>query len=221
MIAESVQRRWDCNDDEVIQRRAHSGSEKDKVETCKILGWKDEVGKSRTGWVMIKLTWLDHMEPVICRSCDHDITKKLINLGDLSLLLLLTWILVASIDFCNFFFSSMTTSTFIKNVVVSHFKWLNLPINVKKLINLGDLGLLSLPAWILVASIEWSYLVLVLLWSLYSRLMLWLLWSLYFRSICFSLGSLWFLHCQHPQFISCSVSRDLYIFARFVKKCTL
>ena len=45
------------------------------MEACKILGWKDEVGKSRAGWVMTKLTWLDHVEPVICRSRDHDITE--------------------------------------------------------------------------------------------------------------------------------------------------
>ena len=54
-MAELVQRRWGCNDDETIQRRAHSGGEKDEVEACKILGWKDEVGKSRADWVMIKL----------------------------------------------------------------------------------------------------------------------------------------------------------------------
>ena len=73
-MAESVRGRWSCNNDEAIQRRAHSGGKEDEVEACKILGWKDEVGKSRAGWVMIKLTWLDHVEPVICRSRDHDIT---------------------------------------------------------------------------------------------------------------------------------------------------
>ena len=73
-MAESVQGRWGCNNNEAIQRRAHSGGEEDEVEACKILGWKDEVGKSRAGWVMIKLTWLDHVEPVICKSRDHDIT---------------------------------------------------------------------------------------------------------------------------------------------------
>ena len=64
-MAESVRGRWGCNDDEAIRRRAHGGGEEDEVEAYKILGWKDEVGKSRAGWVMIKLTWLDHVEPVI------------------------------------------------------------------------------------------------------------------------------------------------------------
>ena len=72
-MAELVRGRWGCNDDEAIWRRAHSGGEDDEVEPCKILGWKDEVGKSQASWVMIKLTWLDHVEPVICKSCDHDI----------------------------------------------------------------------------------------------------------------------------------------------------
>ena len=73
-MAESVRGRWVCNNDEAIRRRAHSGGKEDEVEECKILGWKDEVGRSRAGWVMIKLTWLDHVEPVICRSRDHNIT---------------------------------------------------------------------------------------------------------------------------------------------------
>ena len=46
-MAELIQERWGYNNDEAIQRRAHSGSEKDEAEACKILGWKDEVGKSR------------------------------------------------------------------------------------------------------------------------------------------------------------------------------
>ena len=78
-MAESVQGRWGCNDDEAIQRGAHSSGEEDEIEAYKILGWKDEVGKSRAGWVMIKLTWLDHVEPVICRSRDHDITSPFYN----------------------------------------------------------------------------------------------------------------------------------------------
>ena len=77
-MAKSVRGRWGYNEDEAIQKRAHSGGEEDEVEACKILGWKDEVGKSRAGWVMIKLTWLDHVEPVICKSRDHDITLVLI-----------------------------------------------------------------------------------------------------------------------------------------------
>ena len=75
-MAESVRGRWGCNNNEAIQRRAHSGGKKDEVEARKILRWKDEVGKSRTGWVRIKLTWLDHMEPVICKSRDHDTTAS-------------------------------------------------------------------------------------------------------------------------------------------------
>ena len=59
------------------------------------------------------------------------------------------------LDFRDFFFSSTTTSIFIKSVVVSHLKWLNLLINDEKLMNLVDPGLLSLPAWISVVSIEW------------------------------------------------------------------
>ena len=81
-MAELIGGRWACNDNEAIQKRAHSGGEEDEVEACKILRWKDEVSKSRAGWVMIKLTWLDHVEPVICRSRDHDITKlpQLLNI---------------------------------------------------------------------------------------------------------------------------------------------
>ena len=73
-MAESVRGRWGCNNNEAVRRRAHSGGKEGEVEACKILGLKDEVGKSRASWVMIKLTWLDHVEPVICRSLDHDIT---------------------------------------------------------------------------------------------------------------------------------------------------
>ena len=73
-MAESVRGRWGCNDNEAIQRRTYSGGEEDKVEVCKILEWKDDVGKSCASWVMIKLSWLDQVEPVICRSRDHDIT---------------------------------------------------------------------------------------------------------------------------------------------------
>ena len=47
------------------------------------------------------------------------------------------------------------TSTFIKSAVVSHLKWLNLPINNEKLMNLGDPSLLLLPTWISVSLIEW------------------------------------------------------------------
>lgn len=43
----------------------------------------------------------------------------------------------------------MTRSTFIKIVVISYWKPQNLPINNEKLINFKNLGLLSLPTWIL------------------------------------------------------------------------
>ena len=56
-MTESVQERWDCNNDETIQRRTHSGGEEYEAKACKILGWKDKVGKSCVGW----LTWLDHV----------------------------------------------------------------------------------------------------------------------------------------------------------------
>ena len=69
-MAELVWRRWGYNDNETIQRRAHSSGEEDEAEAYKILGWKDEVGKSRVGW----LTWLDHVQSVICKSRDDDIT---------------------------------------------------------------------------------------------------------------------------------------------------
>ena len=46
-MAESVQGRWDCNDNKAIQKRAHSGGEEDEAEACKILGQKNEVDKSR------------------------------------------------------------------------------------------------------------------------------------------------------------------------------
>lgn len=142
---------------------------------------------------------------------------------------------------CNFFFSSTTTSTFIKSVVVSYLKWLNLSINNEKLMNLGDLGLLLFPAWISMARIEWSCLVLVLLWSLHSHLALWLLWFLFFCLVCcglhfrpefqwprlflsgvssvvvpiFSLGLLWFLHYRCPWFVSHSVHWNFYIIGVF------
>ena len=73
-MAELVQGRWGCNNDEAIQKRAHSGGKEDEFEACKILGWKDEIGKSRASWVIIKLTLLDHVKPGICRSRDYDIT---------------------------------------------------------------------------------------------------------------------------------------------------
>ena len=46
-MAESIWGRWECNNDEAIGRRAHSGGEEDEAEACKILGQKDEVDKSR------------------------------------------------------------------------------------------------------------------------------------------------------------------------------
>ena len=73
-MAKPIQERWSCNENEAIRKRAYSGGEEDEVKACKILEWKNEVGKSRAGWVMINLTWLDHVEPVICRSRDYDIT---------------------------------------------------------------------------------------------------------------------------------------------------
>lgn len=57
----------------------------------------------------------------------------------------------------------MTIFIFIKSTMVNHLKWLNLSINNEKLINLEDIGLLLLLFWILMALIEWFYLVLVLL----------------------------------------------------------
>ena len=108
--------------------------------------------------------------------------KKLMNLGDLSLLLLPAWISVALIEwvlnFRNFFFSSTTTSTFIKNALVSRIKWPNLPINNEKLTNLRDPGLLLLSAWIFRCGlyiIAWHY-------------------------VCFLLDSLWFLYYWHIWF---------------------
>ena len=70
-MAESVQGRWGYNNDEVIQKRAHSGSKEDEAEAYKILGWKDKVSKSRIGW----LTWLNHVQLVIYKSRDYDITS--------------------------------------------------------------------------------------------------------------------------------------------------
>ena len=48
-MAELVQGRWGCNDNEAIQRSAHSSGEEDEAKAYKILGWKDEVGESRVG----------------------------------------------------------------------------------------------------------------------------------------------------------------------------
>ena len=60
-MAELVQDRWGCNNNEAILRRTHSSGKEDEAKACKILEWKDEVGKSFVGG----LTWLDHMQPVI------------------------------------------------------------------------------------------------------------------------------------------------------------
>ncbi len=113
--------------------------------------------------------------------------EKLMNLGDPGLLTLPTWILVPLIEwvpnFRDFFISSTTTSTFIKSVVVSHIKWLNLLINKKKLTKLGDPGLLSLPTWIFCCG----------------------LYILTRRYICLLLDSLWFLYCRHLWFIVVSI----------------
>ena len=54
-----------------IQKRAHSGGKEDEAKACKILGWKDEIIKSHVDW----LTWLNHVQSVIYRSYDHDITR--------------------------------------------------------------------------------------------------------------------------------------------------
>ena len=105
------------------------------------------------------------------------------NLRDPGLLLLPAWISVASIEwvpnFRDFFFSSMMTSNFIKSVVVSHIKWLNLSMNNEKLTNLGDLSLLLLATWTFCCG----------------------LYILARRCICLLLSSLCFLYCRHPWFV--------------------
>ena len=109
------------------------------------------------------------------------------NLGDLGLLLLPAWISVASIkwvpNFCNFFFSSTTTSNFIKSAVVSHIKWLNLPINNEKLTNFGDPSLLSPAPWIFCCGF----------------------YILAQHCVRLLLGSLWFLYYRHPWFVVVSI----------------
>ena len=106
------------------------------------------------------------------------------NLGDPGLLSLPPWISVASIEwvpnFRNFFFSSTTTSNFIKNVGVNHIKWLNLPINNEKLTNLEDPSLLSLVTWIFRCT----------------------LYILARHCVCLLLSLLWFLYCWHPWFVA-------------------
>ena len=54
----------------------------------------------------------------------------------------------------DFFFSSTTRSTFIKTVVISYWKQLNLPINNEKLMNLEDLSSLLLLTWILSSALS-------------------------------------------------------------------
>ena len=44
-MAELVRGRWGSDNNEAIRRKAHSGGEKDEIEACKILEWKNEVGK--------------------------------------------------------------------------------------------------------------------------------------------------------------------------------
>ena len=46
-MAKSVRGRWGCSDNKAVQRRAHSGGKEDGIKACKILGWKDEIDKSR------------------------------------------------------------------------------------------------------------------------------------------------------------------------------
>ena len=105
------------------------------------------------------------------------------NLGDSGLLSLPAWISVTLIEwvpyFHNFFFSSTTTSNFIKSAVISQLKWLNLPINDEKLTNLGDPSLLLLAAWIFCCGLY------ILAW----------------RCICLLLGLLWFFYCRYPRFV--------------------
>lgn len=50
-----------------------------------------------------------------------------------------------NVYFLQSFFLLKKIKIFIKTKVISHFKSLNLSVNNKKLINLGDLGLLLLP----------------------------------------------------------------------------
>ena len=97
-MAELVREKWGCNNDKAIQRRACSGSKEDETEACKILGWTDEVGKSRIGW----LIWLDHVQPVIYRSRDHDIIysahkstctySNLLDVGVIAMFCLTIWV---------------------------------------------------------------------------------------------------------------------------------
>ena len=44
-MAKSIRGRWGCNNDEVIQKRAHSSGKEDEAKACKILEQKDEVDK--------------------------------------------------------------------------------------------------------------------------------------------------------------------------------
>ena len=72
-MAKSIQKRWGYSNNKAIQRRAHSGGKKDEAKACKILWWKNNISKLYVGWVIVKLTWLDYVQPVICKSHDNDI----------------------------------------------------------------------------------------------------------------------------------------------------
>ena len=129
--------------------------------------------------------------------------EKLINLGDPGLLSLSAWISVVLIkwvpNFRNFFFSSMTTSTFIKSEVVSHIKWQNLPINNKKLTNLEDPSLLSMASWIFCCG----------------------LYIFPHYCVCLLLGLLWFVYCRHPRFVVVSTFLPCIVFVVVLHFCSV
>ena len=45
-MANLIQGKWDCSNNETVQKKVDSSSEKDKIETYKILEQKDEIEKS-------------------------------------------------------------------------------------------------------------------------------------------------------------------------------
>ena len=47
-MAESKRKRRSCSNNEAVQKKAHSGGNKDKVKVYKILRQKDEVNKLHT-----------------------------------------------------------------------------------------------------------------------------------------------------------------------------
>ena len=79
MVAKLVQEGWDCSDNKMIQKRAHSGGKEDGVEACKILGQKDKVDKSRkTRDLQVPWSWYYSRGPLVVKLIAIKYYKRLL-----------------------------------------------------------------------------------------------------------------------------------------------